>query len=193
MFTKFIKTTAVLAVISFAVIGCSTANEFNPNKPRPALTLAELESCPPGVDADEAPRWVCNPEEIVSNRFPHVQVGSAHFPNASTHLNKSVAIARARVELAKEMGVLSGSKISDLERGQNGQAETIIGLSEKLPAQILRETRALSAYYDNEGRVHVLVVHDSRSLKEYEPTHENDKSVTKGSMPNFDEFKKEIN
>ncbi len=195
MFREYIKVTAIMALASFAIIGCSAKHDFNPNKPHPELSREELRSCPPGIDPDEGPRWLCNPEDVVSNRFPQVFVASAHFPNASQHLNKSVAIARARVEIAKMLGLLTGNQLKDFENAQNGNGKTLLGLQEKLPGQLLRNTRMLSSYYDNDGRVHVLVVHDTYKLDEYEPVLSEDPQTARSGVTDQDlaEFEKTFN
>jgi len=185
----------LLAIFAGALLfGCSSTNQFNPDKQEPELEISDLAACPPGVDPDEAPSWVCNPFEVVSNRFPHAVVSRAYFPNASQSFNKRLAVARGRVEIAKEMGVYTGAQLEDYEGGQTGNAQSIIGLTEKLNGVFIRQTRPIGTYYDTDGRVHVLVVYDTHTLKQYKPqqTDNSEKKPVAGGVTDYDTFKSSL-
>ena len=163
---SFAKTLAIASLASAVFVGCSSKQAWNPDKQYPDLQLSELESCPEGAGED-APRWVCNPEMVVSNRFPYSAVGTSHFPDATTAFRRDAAAAQGRQQIAASMSSKMAGNFTSKEHGESGQSKNVNKYMAMIKSVALAEGRVLGYHAGTDGHTFALVVMDSRDVKQF--------------------------
>lgn len=163
---SFSKLLIIVSLASVMFVGCSATSDFRPDKPYPDLALSELESCPEGVGED-APRWVCNPEMIVSNRFPYAAIGTSHFPDATTAFRRDAAAAQGRQQIAASMSSSLAGSFTSKEHGESGQSKNVNKYMAMIKSVALTESRVIGHHAGTDGHTFALVVMDSRDVKQF--------------------------